>query len=158
MLTFEQKLAIIESFPELDRKEVSLKRVNFQYEESLSDKKNVVYHLHPNGNGYVYAKGIKGYRTDDRGMVNIREFTEEELKEVIGKAIELLSKEEPEVANDTEAFEEEKWANDENQTLMLVLEDDMWNVYAGPNLDGTFPSYNEAKQYLIEEGFRKRFY
>ncbi|MGM0837818.1 MAG: hypothetical protein ACQEV7_16805 [Bacillota bacterium] len=159
MLTFEQKLAIIESFPELERKDVSLKRVNFQFEESLSDKKNVVYHLHPNGNGFVYAKGIKGYRTDEKGMVNIREFSEEELKEVIAKAIEVLSVEtNSEVSDEAEAFEDEKWANDEGQTLMLVLEDDMWNVYAGQNLDGTFPSYNEAKQYLIEEGFRKRFY
>ncbi|MCA1321201.1 hypothetical protein LC085_14865 [Bacillus tianshenii] len=159
MLTFEQKLTIIESFPELERKDVSLKRVNFQFEESLSDKKNVVYHLHPNGNGFVYAKGIKGYRTDEKGMVNIREFSEEELKEVIAKAIEFLSTETTsDASKEAEAFEDEKWANDEGQTLMLVLEDDMWNVYAGPNLDGTFPSYNEAKQYLIEEGFRKRFY
>lgn len=159
MLTFEQKLAIIESFPELERKDVSLKRVNFQFEESLSDKKNVVYHLHPNGNGFVYAKGIKGYRTDEKGMVNIREFSEEELKEVIAKAIEVLSVEtNSEVSDEAEAFEDEKWANDEGQSLILVLEDDMWNVYAGQNLDGTFPSYNEAKQYLIEEGFRKRFY
>ncbi|MGQ0517887.1 hypothetical protein ACT453_49800, partial [Bacillus sp. D-CC] len=57
MLTFEEKLSIIESFPELERKNVSLKRVNFHFEESRLDKKNVVYHLHPNGNGFVYASG-----------------------------------------------------------------------------------------------------
>ncbi len=34
MLTFEEKLSIIESFPELERKNVSLKRVNFHFEES----------------------------------------------------------------------------------------------------------------------------
>lgn len=46
MLSFEEKLQIIESFSELQRNDVSLKRVNFQYIESGSDKKNVVYHLH----------------------------------------------------------------------------------------------------------------
>lgn len=157
MLTFEQKLEIIESFPQLTRKDVSLKRVNFQYEESLSDKKNVVYHLHPNGNGFVYAKGIKGYKTDDKGMVNIREFETEELKDLIGKSIDQLSKD-YEVETNEEVFDEEKWTNEEGHTLHIVLEDDMWNVYAGKNLDGTFPSYNEAKQYLMEEGFRKRYY
>ncbi|MDF2904671.1 MAG: hypothetical protein K0S25_2309 [Bacillus sp. (in: firmicutes)] len=44
----------------------------------------------------------------------------------------------------------------EKHKLILIQEDDMWNVYAGLNLDGTFPSYNEAKQYLLEEGFRKQ--
>lgn len=39
MLTFNEKLAIIESFPELERKDVSLKRVNFQLPNSISDKK-----------------------------------------------------------------------------------------------------------------------
>ncbi|WP_078381638.1 hypothetical protein [Sutcliffiella halmapala] len=158
MLTFEQKLAIIESFPELERKDVSLKRVNFQYNESRSDKKNVVFHLHPNGNGYVYAKGIKGYRVDEKGMVNIREFSEEELRTVIEKALVSMSYEESEVSSETVEFEEERWANEDQQSLILINEDDMWNVYAGKNLDGTFLSYNEAKQYLIEEGFKKRFY
>lgn len=85
MLDYEQKLAIIESFPELEKKEVSLGRVNFQYSGSVADKKNVVYHLHPNGNGYVYAKGIGGYETDAKGMVNIRDFSEEDLQAIIKK-------------------------------------------------------------------------
>ena len=35
MLTFEQKQQIIETFPELTRKEVSMKRLNYHYEDSL---------------------------------------------------------------------------------------------------------------------------
>ena len=54
MLTFEEKTAIIESFPELTKKDVSLKRVNYHFEGSLYDKKTVIYHLHPNGNGFVF--------------------------------------------------------------------------------------------------------
>ena len=55
MLTFEEKLAIIESFPELERKNVSLGRVNFHFEGSIYEKKNVVYHLHPNEIGRAHV-------------------------------------------------------------------------------------------------------
>lgn len=91
MLTFKQKLDILESFPELTRKNVSLGRVNFQYEQSVYDKKNVVYHLHPNGNGYVYGERLLGYPMDDKGFVNIRDFTEAELRIIVEKAIRSLS-------------------------------------------------------------------
>ncbi|WP_088041117.1 hypothetical protein [Bacillus sp. EAC] len=152
MLTYEQKLSIIESFPELTKKSVSLGRINFQYEESLKEKKNVVFHLHPNGNGFVYAEGIRGYKTNDKGMVNIRDFSEEDLRIIITKSIENLSTDyTPFVENDEEV--EEIWANKSGQILKLISEMDMWNVYAGENLDGTFNSYGEAAEYLDEEGF-----
>ncbi len=151
MLTYEQKLEIIESFPELTKKSVSLGRTNFQYEESLTEKMNVVFHLHPNGNGFVYAEGIKGYRTNDKGMVNIRDFSEDDLRSIITKSIEKLSFE-PHFEDDDEEVEE-LWVNTSGQTLKLVSEMDMWNVYAGENLDGTFNSYGEAAEYLDEEGF-----
>lgn len=150
MLTFEQKLAVIESFKELQRKNVSLGRINFHFEESIYDKKNVVYHLHPNGNGFVYAEYVKVYAANDKGMVNIRDFSEEELRSIIKKSIHSLSVHEDE---QIEEFEEEKWTNEDGQTLVLILEDGMWNVYAGLNLDGTFTTYKEAANYLHEEGF-----
>lgn len=156
MLTFEEKLAIIETFPELERKNVSLGRVNFHFEGSMYDKKNVVYHLHPNGNGFVYAEFLSGYDLDPKGMVNIRDFSAEELKTLIGQSIKSLSHNTDVESAIIEDNDEERWINSENHTLILVNEDDMWNVYAGLNLDGTFLSYNEAKQYLEEEGFKKR--
>ena len=156
MLTFEEKIAIIESFTELERKDVSLGRINYQYPESKLDKSNVVYHLHPNGNGFVYAEGIPGYRVGQKGLVNIRDFSAEELETIIAKSIQLLSTD-PDVQEGTiDQAEEEIWKNSDGHTLTVVFEDDMWNVYAGLNLDGTFPSYNEAKSYLMEEGFHKR--
>ncbi|MDM5153610.1 hypothetical protein QUF88_07135 [Bacillus sp. DX1.1] len=156
MLTFEEKLTIIESFPQLERKNVSLKRVNFHFEESHSDKKNVVYHLHPNGNGFVYASGIRGYKTDDKGMVNIREFSADELRSLIEKSIELLSQEPEEEIAPIKPAAEEEWHNEDGHILTLMQEDDMWNVYAGVNLDGTFNSYPEAAEYLDEEGFSRK--
>ncbi|WP_449622103.1 hypothetical protein [Robertmurraya sp. Marseille-Q9965] len=155
MLSFEEKLQIIESFPQLTRRDVSLGRVNFHYEESAFDKKTVVYHLHKNGNGFVYAEYVDGYEPDQKGMVNIRDFSAKELRKIIEQSIESLApRSNIETAIVGESEEEEYWINEDNFTLILIYEDEMWNVYAGLNLDGTFPSYNEAAQYLKEEGFR----
>lgn len=158
MLSFEDKLAIIESFPQLTRNNVSLKRVNFHFEGSLHDKKTVVYHLHPNGNGFVYGAYLKGYPKDDKGFVNIRDFSEEELRTIIAASIQMLSeKREPAVqaAAQKEALEE-TWVDRENRTLVLQEEDTLWNVYHGMNLEASFESYKEAAQYLVEEGFSKQ--
>jgi hypothetical protein len=155
MLTFEEKLKIIESFSQLKRNDVSLGRVNFQYEESSSDKKNVVYHLHPNGNGFVYTGKMSGYEKNDKGMTNIRDFSAEELHEILEKSITSLA---PKSAGESAIIGEqyeEKWMNETKQTLILVEEDEMWHVYAGLNLDGIFTSYEEAVQYLEDEGFKK---
>ncbi|KZE55796.1 hypothetical protein AV540_00130 [Brevibacillus parabrevis] len=154
MLTFEEKLAIIESFPELSRHNVSLKRVNFHYEASLHDKKTVVYHLHPNGNGFVFAAFLKGYPKDDKGYVNIRDFSADELRQVIAASIQSLSvKREPQPVADASEQVEQTWVDKQNRTLLLQQEDSLWNVYHGMNLEASFESYVEAAQYLKEEGF-----
>ncbi|MGG0668339.1 hypothetical protein [Sporosarcina koreensis] len=149
MLTFEQKQQIIESFPELTRKEVSMKRLNYHYEDSLYDKTVVVQHLHPNGNGFVYVEGIPGYETDDRGLVNIREASEEELKKTILDAIRALSTEEEE-----EEPVEEVWVNEQGQKLTLLEEEGFFNIYHGYNLEEGFGDYKEAADYLKEENFK----
>ncbi|GED30957.1 MULTISPECIES: hypothetical protein [Brevibacillus] len=158
MLTFEEKLAIIESFPQLTRNDVSLKRVNFHYEGSLHEKKTVVYHLHPNGNGFVYGAFLKGYRKDDKGLVNIRDFSAEELRTIIEASIEMLSHARP-VAPQANAGKQElaeTWIDKQNNTLQLQQEDSLWNVYHGLNLEASFESYVEAENYLKEEGFSRQ--
>jgi hypothetical protein len=157
MLTFDQKLAIIESFPDLERKNVSLGRVNFQYEKSISDKKNIVYHLHPNGNGYVYADHLPNYKTDEKGMVNIRDFSEVELRKLITEAISPLK---PTEITDTEEaiiedHQEERWMDKDKNTILLINEDDTWNVYFGLNLEDTFGTYEAAEMFLMEQRFRR---
>ncbi|WP_337020201.1 hypothetical protein [Oceanobacillus massiliensis] len=147
MLTFEEKLAIIESFQELKRHDVSLGRVNFHYEDSVMEKKTVVYHLHPNGNGFVYAELIDAnYPLDAKGMVNIREYSQEQLRNIIKASITSLS--------ETEPFEE-NWINNEEQILTITREFETWDVYAGELLDGTYATYNAAADYLQQEGFRR---
>ncbi len=156
MLTFEEKLAIIESYTELTRNDVSLGRVNFHFEESTRDKTLVVYHLHPNGNGFIFGGFVKGYKKNDKGMINIREFPEEDIRLLIEKSIKSLSVEQYEELADFEPHVEETWKNRNQQTLTLTKEGDMWSVYAGKNLDGIFPTYNEASSYLEEEGFVRK--
>ncbi|WP_018758807.1 hypothetical protein [Paenibacillus terrigena] len=167
MLSFEEKLAIADSFPELERKNVSMKRVNYHYEESMFDKKTVVYHLHPNGNGFVYAGYLTGYDVDDRGMVNIRDMSAEEIRTIIEASIRSLtwkgvrratgSVEASDATTPDTAQEviEERWTNAKNQSLELKLEDEdqMWYIFAGEDLDTVFESYEEAAEYLTEEGF-----
>ncbi|CAM3761139.1 hypothetical protein COLU111180_07060 [Cohnella lubricantis] len=160
MLTFEQKLAIADSYPELERRSVSLGRVNYHYEQSAYDKKIVLYHLHPNGNGFVYvgeAPEGSAYKPDDKGFVNIRDFAEEELRSLIARAIRQLSRPAGGALAEAEPGSEETWVNAANQKLALKFEeeDGMWYVFAGLNLDAAFESYEEAKAYLAEEGFAR---
>lgn len=150
MLSFEEKTNIIESFLELTKKEVSMKRVNYHYDESLYDKKIVVYHLHPNGNGFVFVGDLPQYETDDRGYVNIREASEEELRAIISDSIRYLSE-----AAEFEEIEE-IWENGQKQQLTLLEEDGFFNIYHGYNLEESFGVYEDAAGYLKEEGFNKK--
>jgi hypothetical protein len=160
MLTFEEKLAVISSFTALHRKDVSMGRVNFHYEASIKDKKIVAFHLHPNGNGFVYAEHIPHTATDDKGFVNIREYSADELRSIIQASIVSLSggiashvsSEDTAKAN-PESTTEESWIDADGQILILREEDELWNVYTGSNLEMAFETYTEAKQYLKEEGF-----
>ncbi|BAU28599.1 hypothetical protein DFP93_105168 [Aneurinibacillus soli] len=153
MLPFEEKLAVIESFPELQRKNVSLGRVNFHYEESSFDKKIVVYHLHPNGNGFVYTGHLPGYDSDDRGLTNIRDYSADDLRSLIHSSIDSLSSDGKSSA--TGDGQEERWLGPDNHTLVLIYENELWNVYTGLNLEASFESYEEAKEYMQEEGFHR---
>lgn len=153
MLNFEQKIAILSSFPELERKNVSMGRVNFHYEESAYEKKTVGFHFHPNGNGFVYAGRLQGYRTDDKGFVNIRDYDEEALRELVRLSIDSLTDDQPAAPREGT---EEIWRGPNRETLALKYEDDMWYVFAGLNLDAAFETYGEARAYLLEEGFTKQ--
>lgn len=157
MLTFEEKLEIIDSYPELNRKDVSLGRVNFHFEGSVHEKKIVVQHLHPNGNGFVYAGHLPKKATDKKGFINIRDYSETELRQLLQDSISYLSvvpeffeKENP----DKEI--EGTWVGPNEQELTVANEDLLWNVYAGINLEECFESPVEVQRYLLEEGFRKK--
>ena len=151
MLTFEQKQEIIESFPQLTKKEISLKRVNYHFEGSLYEKTIVVEKLHPNGNGFVFVGDLLKYEKEagDNGLVNIRDYDEEALREIVRDAIDYLSEEEVE---DLPIIE--TWVSREGTKLNLEFNDRSWNIYHQGNLEETFGTREDAVAYLREEGFR----
>lgn len=161
MLSFQEKLEICLSFAELTRKDVSLGRVNFAYEDSAFDKKTVVYHLHPNGNGYVYAGRLQSVPTDDKGFANIRDAGAEELRGLIARSIASLSPGEealprtaaPAPAAAAPAAGGQLWRGPDKATLTLRHEDELWYIWAGSNLESAFETLEEAEEYLREEGF-----
>lgn len=169
MLTFQEKLEICSAFPELQRKDVSLGRVNFHYEESAYDKKTVVYHLHKNGNGFVFAGLIGGMATDEKGFVNIRDYSAEELRSLIAESIRSLTGSEEDeraaVSPGAEADanngsggsastgEKQRWTGPDQAVLTLHFEDELWFIYSGINLEAAFETLEEAEEYLQEEGF-----
>ncbi|WP_379132092.1 hypothetical protein [Paenibacillus sp. sgz500958] len=159
MLTFEQKLAILDSYPQLERRNVSLGRVNYHFEGSRHEKKTIASHLHPNGNGYIFAGLLRGYESDAKGLVNIRDYSEAELRELIDASITSLSmfipdapvvsKRKKKAASASDSF----WSNAEGNLLKLTREEDLWYLYAGLNLEMAFETIEEAEEYLMEEGF-----
>lgn len=165
MLTFEQKLEILQSYPQLERRDVSLGRVNFHYENSAHDKKIVVYHLHPRGNGYIYAGLLQGYPVDEKGHVNIRDYAEEDLRSLVEQSIQSLS---VNINEHGSTITKEKevlvsiprgetlgglWSDTNGQLLTLKYEDDLWYIYSGLSLEMVFETREEAGEYLAEEGF-----
>ncbi|RKP51686.1 hypothetical protein D7Z26_18130 [Cohnella endophytica] len=150
MLSFNEKLAVMESFPQLERRDVSMGRVNFHYERSVIEKKNVGFHFHPNGNGFIFAGEIDGVDTDEKGFVNIRDYSEEELRSLVQQAIDSLTGD-----SSWEEGQEEKWFDSDRNELQLKFEDDMWYLFSGLNLEMAFETYEEAREYLREEGFNR---
>lgn len=88
-LTFKHKREIFRSFPELIEEVMSNGRVNYRYEASKWPRKVVATELSQTGNGYVYGGYLVEYKKwiDDRGWINIRDFSEKPLRELIRKAI-----------------------------------------------------------------------
>lgn len=150
MLTFEQKQAIIESFPELTKKEISLKRLNYHFEASLYEKTIVVEKLHPNGNGFVFVGDLLKYEKEasDKGLVNIRDYDEEALREIVGAALTYLAEE---VDNSPII---ETWISREGTKVDLEFNDRTWNIYHQGNLEDSFGTRDDAVAYLREDGFR----
>ncbi|RHW34939.1 hypothetical protein D1B33_12890 [Lysinibacillus yapensis] len=149
MLSFEEKQAIIESFPQLSKKEISLNRVNYHFEDSLYEKTIVVEKLHPNGNGFVYVGDLLKYDSlsNDKGLVNIRDFDERALREIVQDAIDYLSE-------DLETPIEETWIGQDGVIIELRHDQRDWNIYFNNNLEESFGTREAAVSYLKEEGFK----
>lgn len=54
-----------------------------------------------------------------------------------------------------EEIQEERWVNDHREQLLLVNEEETWNIYFGQNLEETFGTYEDAEMFLTDEGFKR---
>ncbi|BDH63461.1 hypothetical protein MTP04_35910 [Lysinibacillus sp. PLM2] len=151
MLSFEEKKNVIESFSELSKKEISLNRLNYHFDKSLYEKTIVVEKLHPNGNGFVFVGDLEKYENEsnEKGLVNIRDYDETRLREIIQDAIFYLS-------SDHDKPIVEEWISKNGTILTLAHEKRNWNIYYHENLEESFGTKEAAITYLHEEGFRKK--
>lgn len=104
MLNFEEKKSIFRSYQDLVEHQMSNQRVNYEYVKSKQRGKILATQLHPNGNGYVIGKYLepktikfKGYKLDSRGWINIKEFTESGLRELIQLTMNSMNQSKPNV-------------------------------------------------------------
>ncbi|EUJ29175.1 hypothetical protein MFLO_11330 [Listeria floridensis FSL S10-1187] len=146
----KKKKEIIDRFTELTAKPISLNRVNYHYPESQREKTILVKHLHPNGNGFIYAPYLEGEtELDKEGYVNIYEASEEELTELIQKAIDFMNTDEAGFAEGEARF----YQDQDKNILKLVYENKVWIVYDFDNVEAVFKSLEQAESYLSDEGF-----
>ncbi|QQE77278.1 hypothetical protein [Alicyclobacillus sp. SO9] len=93
MLSFEHKREILRSFPELREESISNGRfVNFTFSGSKKPGRTVARELYHSGNGFVCGRYMEDYLTDARGWINIKNFKEAELREVVSRSIASMSK------------------------------------------------------------------
>jgi len=102
MLSFEEKKAVFRSF-NLAEKQIRNGRVNFNYPESIQRGQVVGTQLHTSGNGYVVGKYLSPeiieqckFQLDSRGWISIKDFTKDQLTNVISEAIKSMSSSENE--------------------------------------------------------------
>lgn len=149
MLSFEEKKAVFDEFAELTAVPVSLNRLNYHFEESAVEKTIVVRFLHPNGNAFVYA-GYLPEEMTNKGYISVIDATEDELRELVEKAINHLKKTE----NGYEEGYQETWTDQYGENLILQYDHPMWVIYVeNGQVEGVFKSKEAAEGYLMDENF-----
>lgn len=148
-LSFVEKKAIFDSYPELEAVPVSLNRLNYHFKGSAVEHKIVVRYLHPNGNAFVYAGYLPKEETK-KGYVSVLEEDEQTIRQWVEQAIDFLKKTE-------DGYEEgyyELWFNDQGEVLRLNYDNPMWTVtLTDGQVEAVFKSREQAEGYLGDEGF-----
>jgi len=92
-LSLSQKREILKSFKELTEHVDKSGRCSYKFEGSNEKRKTVACEFSFTGNGYVYGANLPDYTSmaDERGWVNVRDFSSTQLKDIVSKAIESIS-------------------------------------------------------------------
>jgi hypothetical protein len=88
-LSQSQKRQIMKSFSELEEKIDSYGRCSYKLKYKDVHRKEIAREFSHTGNGYVYGVDLPDYSklADSRGWVNIRDFSETKLRDIVTKAI-----------------------------------------------------------------------
>jgi len=96
MLSFDEKKEIFRSF-DLVEKEMSNGKLSYHYPKSKQRGQVLATQLHTTGNGYVIGKYMSeeivianDFQVDSRGWISIKEFSKEELKNLISHAMDSM--------------------------------------------------------------------
>ena len=84
--------------------------------------------------------------------MNIRDFSEQELRDAIEDSITYLTEVDDVVE---EVTIEESFRNRSGDQLLLSFDGAFWNVSHGFNLEESFGTREDAEEYLAAEGFKK---
>lgn len=90
MLSFEHKRAILTSFPELEETIMRNNRYNYELRFVSSGRRIVAREFTESGNGYLLGTPESKYPIDARGWMSAKNLTEDELRQSIRQAINLL--------------------------------------------------------------------
>lgn len=90
-LSFEEKINILNLYFKLNKRTISLDRINYHHNSTKNRRKTVVSQLHLSGNGYIYVGYLEKYKNiaDSRGFLNIDKYisTEDEFRKLIEEVI-----------------------------------------------------------------------
>lgn len=88
-LSYDEALSLFRSFAELKEKKVKPDKTTFVFEGSRTKRKAVISELRDTGNGYIYTGYLPEFndRVDKNGMMNIKEFDRDELRQLVQKVI-----------------------------------------------------------------------
>lgn len=90
MLSIEEKRKILNSFEVLTERIDKYERHFYYFYNSNSSRKLLGREFNTTGEGYIYGEVLEDYNDicDDRGWVNVKNFSEEKLHDIINKIIE----------------------------------------------------------------------
>lgn len=93
MLSFNEKREIFNSFKELSEVSDKYGRYFYYYYDSKSYRKLLVRDFSLKGSGYVYCEVLPEYKDNknDRGWINIKDFTQTRLKDLVSNIIKYHS-------------------------------------------------------------------
>lgn len=153
MLSYDEKKAIFDSYPELSSQSVSMGRINYHYAASAVPKTLLVKHLHPkSGNAFVFAGYLPAEETKD-GYVSVIELSEKEIRSFVDEAITFLN-----LTKDgyPEGFEE-KWLDDHQDELILRYTNEAWLIIMqSGGVEAVFKTKEQGEAYLMDEGFEPK--